>query len=117
MSRKRDRNRLKPGVIGDTGDVRTIGLEGVADLVNVNTVDARFENNDGTIIEVPGTVKYEQPDGDRPPAVEVQVGTMLTDPTCTVETWGTDVVLDKGLPSELTWPAREKAEFPVRDRI
>ena len=102
--------RLRNGVIGDAGDVRTLELGGVTDLDGVVTVHGQWRREDGIVIEVEGSVSDPQAR-----LVSIDFGSFLTDAECAVGEWTFRTVIDKAEPSRLTFPQHEPQYITVSD--
>jgi len=102
-------NRMNTGVLGDSGDTRVVELTGIANLDSITTVEVD--------IWAPGVDKTATActvavSADR--TINAPVGTFLAGAKAKEGTWSLEIVLDRGLATELTFPAERPAAFPVR---
>lgn len=112
MTTTRTPNRLAGAVIGDQGDTRTLTLTGVESLAGATTVHAHAWTADVDAITLTGSVVGDGSTSQ----VSIPLADLLTDDAAVAGTWLFEVVIDKGMSSELTWPSRRAARLSLREQ-
>ena len=99
-------NKLLTAVVGDTGDTRTLRVDGVADLDDVTAVRGYVWREGVTAVELTGAVADATAR-----TITVQLGSWLAS-TATPGIWSFECELDSP-GSSITWPSTP-ATLPVR---
>lgn len=109
MKAKTIANILRPAVVGDTGDRRTLKLTGATDLATATDQKAWVWRTGIARVEIPVTIVSATES-----TVEVDLGPWLSS-AATAADWWFEVEVYDGSNKPVTWPgARQPATLPVR---
>ncbi len=108
---KRIANVLRPAVVGDTGDRRTLQLTGVVDLAAATAIRGWVWRAGVAKVQLNATL-VSAADA----TISIDLGAWLG-PTATAGNWWLEVEIVDGAGSITTWPgAQQPASLEVRDQ-